>query len=1058
MNQLYGKMRIEDRFPDEDGALRLQRIFKIYQVGELEDVKWFQEDGSKAIISHPINSRRHTVVDNAYTQSILTRGIVEGVRGEPWLAYSRGQNLPMLAISWGSLSRSFYHAVEIASSNPFVLSALAAGLRGCRRLHERTPEDVIAWLRDYHNQFHGGASYSFAELLTDITEIEEGWVAYKTKNGITARLGAGSSGNSLTYEKLYWQWVQKNHDGKVSSWKQYDSAKSLVHTLMRLRLWDEFMKFCQTQVNYLQHGLSQEAALISLHAISVTITAKFEKILPQQFLRIAILEGVKYALPLIEPPGNVDADTSVWRTEWLFEKPNATSIQKILTSMESSKVYYQTDAPACKRQKKQRSGATPENEEAECVEQMILMVKEQRGERPKVWFEDLLSMIDHALSFHGRSWSALDEEGMGAKALLSLRAVVRVALGFVWTGRCAFKGTVYTAWSVLRKAMQTHLLATMQPAQGVSADSGNPSSVDSIDATLLTAADIRKVAEKQAEKANEDAAKSSEARLASALSSPGAKEKLVAFANMYLRTEMPLLLIPEHAKIVNKVWVSMAAVAQSSGQQSLGSDSAPTEDNVKDSINTVLLQIGSGLFELIGPEVVEMFGLASVVVCKTATIPACMLDILESHETLTAALTKRFLSTSSMLKSLFDLNFGAAIGKGNVATPTISKCLQALEKLKVENETAYNSIAATESTFVRMPDWTQFWSGLLAAGRTGCASALQEYDARLKKEQDDLSMGAKPERNTSATLPTPSVEPPSELKPTLRVLAAEAEAATVVEARVAPAGDAVASGTFMTFKEIFYLHGDTDGETLGATSQQGVALDMVRLVYIQKVIESCLWQQFATHSHWCEKISVDVKLKKPTVMIMGKVPKDLMLPLAGQVDTTKRESGIKVASAFGVDFYVHREGHDNLNNICCIPGWLVHASAPKGKGGKGKGKEVTATLRFDTRSVAISKKEFASGDDAGAEIRFDIACPTIVPVESVVGQEGVSLMVDQGPKQKGFGKGKRDTAAIDEVPTLSAATTIASRLSLVQTSCSAKSNVPKGAKRQHEAEVKHLLS
>lgn len=266
MHQLYGRMRIDERFPDEGGSLRLDRIFACYQIGPLTDTAWFMPDGSRSIIDHGINSRRHAVVDNVYAQSILTRGVVDGVRGEPWMIFSEGQQLPLQAITWASLSRSFYHAAQMEPDNKFIKNALKAGLRRCRRLHENTPDDVIAWLRDYHNQFHGGARFSFTELLTEIPEIEEGWVAYRTQHGITARLGAGTAGGdsktAVTYEKVYWQWVKANHDGKVSSWKQYDSAKSLVHGLKKMKIWDSFLELCQSRVNFLQNGLNHETVLI----------------------------------------------------------------------------------------------------------------------------------------------------------------------------------------------------------------------------------------------------------------------------------------------------------------------------------------------------------------------------------------------------------------------------------------------------------------------------------------------------------------------------------------------------------------------------------------------------------------------------------------------------------------------------------------------------------------------------------------------------------------------------------------------------------------------------
>ena len=345
MHQIFGQMRIEERFPDAQGSLLLEKIFKIYQIGDLTDVEWLLPSGGRAIIDRPINSRRHAVVDNTYAQSILTRGVVEGVRGEPWMLFSENQSMPLLAITWASLSRSFYFALETAPTNPFIVSSLRTGLRRVRRLHEKCPADVIEFLRDYHNQFHEGCRFSFVELLSSIPSMEEGWKAAKAKLGVTSRLGAGASlanTDVMTYEKLYWQHIRSAHEGKVTSWKQYDSAKALVHVLVRLRLWDDFLSFCQAKVNFLQTGLNHESTIISLHGIMVAITTKFEKIHDandKELIKVALKEGCKFALPL-------SCGSDEIQLPWLFEKTNIQIISRIHTAMSESKVYQ--DAAAAK--------------------------------------------------------------------------------------------------------------------------------------------------------------------------------------------------------------------------------------------------------------------------------------------------------------------------------------------------------------------------------------------------------------------------------------------------------------------------------------------------------------------------------------------------------------------------------------------------------------------------------------------------------------------------------------------------------------------------------------
>ena len=121
---------------------------------------------------HPINKRRHKAVDQKYKKSFLTSGVVEGVSGTPWLVMSEGEQLPYQAITWGSLSRAFYAAAEEEPNNEFIKASIQSGLRGASIFSSKTPTEVLQWLCDYHNAFHGGAGYSVAQLLMEVGTME----------------------------------------------------------------------------------------------------------------------------------------------------------------------------------------------------------------------------------------------------------------------------------------------------------------------------------------------------------------------------------------------------------------------------------------------------------------------------------------------------------------------------------------------------------------------------------------------------------------------------------------------------------------------------------------------------------------------------------------------------------------------------------------------------------------------------------------------------------------------------------------------------------------------
>lgn len=177
MQKLYAEMPLEKRFPSLSGHLLVEKIFEWYQRGQTTDVPWFV-DGAKAVVRGTDNFRNQSVTDARLLQSVLEKGIVPGVRGEPWLVLPQGGSGPREAITYGGLSNAFYKALELQPDNPQVHATLKAGLRSCRLLDARIPVSVRKFLKDYHNRFHSGSSYSFVELLTDVVEtIEPAWEA-----------------------------------------------------------------------------------------------------------------------------------------------------------------------------------------------------------------------------------------------------------------------------------------------------------------------------------------------------------------------------------------------------------------------------------------------------------------------------------------------------------------------------------------------------------------------------------------------------------------------------------------------------------------------------------------------------------------------------------------------------------------------------------------------------------------------------------------------------------------------------------------------------------------
>ena len=67
----------------------LQFAFLSRQVPEcarsLATVPWYQSDGTRNIVRHPLNDRKQLSIKLRYKHGILQHGIMHGCRGDPWL-------------------------------------------------------------------------------------------------------------------------------------------------------------------------------------------------------------------------------------------------------------------------------------------------------------------------------------------------------------------------------------------------------------------------------------------------------------------------------------------------------------------------------------------------------------------------------------------------------------------------------------------------------------------------------------------------------------------------------------------------------------------------------------------------------------------------------------------------------------------------------------------------------------------------------------------------------------------------------------------------------------
>ena len=101
-NDLDMRTRFNLKTDDEKGSILLHKIFEVYQDGERRTIPWFRDDGVRNVVRHPLNMRHTGGTTKVYQQRIYTSGIVDGVRGEPWLVFDSTKN-QYLALTYGTL-------------------------------------------------------------------------------------------------------------------------------------------------------------------------------------------------------------------------------------------------------------------------------------------------------------------------------------------------------------------------------------------------------------------------------------------------------------------------------------------------------------------------------------------------------------------------------------------------------------------------------------------------------------------------------------------------------------------------------------------------------------------------------------------------------------------------------------------------------------------------------------------------------------------------------------------------------------------------------------------
>ena len=186
---------IRDRFPNTQmGLPMLDRVQSIYREEHNVTLKFFDIRGNWMLTAHPqANPRKQDQTIEDYVESIQEHGYVPGVRGAPWAQRNAEPGGQYFMLSFDKLSQAIRIAYErdTSFSNDKVQTTIARGLPGTDIYRPDTPLDVLLFLVQYHNAFHGGSKTSWMEILITTIRAKANWSAVKLTKGLTARDGKG---------------------------------------------------------------------------------------------------------------------------------------------------------------------------------------------------------------------------------------------------------------------------------------------------------------------------------------------------------------------------------------------------------------------------------------------------------------------------------------------------------------------------------------------------------------------------------------------------------------------------------------------------------------------------------------------------------------------------------------------------------------------------------------------------------------------------------------------------------------------------------------------------
>eukprot|EP00973_Karenia_brevis_P078222 10861630-Karenia_brevis.AAC.1 len=124
-----------------------------------------------------------------------------------------------------------------------VQSVRDRGLMRVRMLKATANTAGVRFLRDYHNEFHGGSGVTHLDLMSVAAKVSAKFQMYCKTIGLTAK--------SAGYEKEMKTYVERQTTVFKGKFKPYDSAKTLMSQVTTFNLKDRLWTWTNNCADFL---------------------------------------------------------------------------------------------------------------------------------------------------------------------------------------------------------------------------------------------------------------------------------------------------------------------------------------------------------------------------------------------------------------------------------------------------------------------------------------------------------------------------------------------------------------------------------------------------------------------------------------------------------------------------------------------------------------------------------------------------------------------------------------------------------------------------------------